>query len=175
MFIVCLFISIFIWILVRLSKDYIYTVDYHLTYTHVPDGHRLTGASDTVVKVNLKLQGFDFFSEQYFRNKRRFHEVNLRNARLKYYDNHLAAYLLSMALSREISAGNNYPMEIYSISPDTLFFSFERKIPKRTPLTKINPLPANKVHVKADSIKPSKDSLLNKRGKQTQSITKKVK
>lgn len=157
-FLVCLVLSSFIWILVRLSNDYIYTVNYHLIYTHTPEGYRFTGVSDTTVKVNLKIQGFEFFTDQYFKSKRRFHEVNLQHSKLKFFDNHTSAYLLTSTLIREISAENNFPIEIYSIAPDTLFFSFERKGLKRPPLIKINSLPATKVLVTNDSIKPKMDS-----------------
>ena len=161
-FLICLGISIFIWLLVRLSKDYIYTVSYHLSFTQVPESLRLVNASDSVVTLNIKVQGFDFFSEQFFRNRKRYLEVNLHDARLKYLDNHLSGYLLSSYISREVSAQNNFPLEIYSISPDTIFFIFERKGLKRMPIIRISPIPGNRVTLKTDTVHIRPDTIFSR-------------
>ena len=158
-FLVCLAISIFIWVLVRLSKDYVYTVNYHLTYTHLPENLKLTGVSDSIVKLNIKVQGFDFFSEQYFRSRKRYFDVSLHDARLKYIDNHSTGYLLSSYISGEIAAQNNFPLEIYSISPDTLFFTFEKRNIKRLSAIRINSIPVGRINIRSDSAHIQPDTL----------------
>ena len=42
-FLVCLVLSVFIWALVRLSKDYYYSIEYSLNYTQIPGNLKLTG------------------------------------------------------------------------------------------------------------------------------------
>ncbi len=132
-FLVCLGISIFIWSLVRLSKDYIYTVNYHVRYINIPSNLRLIGTSDTIVRLNIKVQGFDFFSDQYFKRKNQLFDVSLKNVKIISRDTYLIGYLLTSHIGRDIANQSSYLLEIYSVSPDTLFFKFERKNLKTMP------------------------------------------
>ncbi len=126
-FLVCLVLSIFIWALVRLSKDYYYSVEYHLKYTHIPSNLRIVGQSDSTIYLRIKIQGFEFFSEQFIISQYREYEVNLRNVRLRYLGEHTLGYLLTNSIGKEIISQTNFPSEVYFVSPDTLFFEFERK------------------------------------------------
>ena len=58
-FIVCLVLSVLIWALVRLSKDYYYSVEYRLNWTQVPGNLKLAGYSDLA-------EMFDPVLRQYF-------------------------------------------------------------------------------------------------------------
>ena len=129
-FLACLGISIFIWSLVRLSRDYIYTVNYQVRYINIPQHLRLTGKSDTVVNLNIKVQGFDFFSEEYFKRKNQYFEISLKSVKLINRNEGLTGYLITAPIGRELAAQAGYLSEIYSVSPDTLFFAFERKTPR---------------------------------------------
>lgn len=134
-FLVCLVLSVFIWTLVRLSRDYYYSVEYHLHYTQIPSNLRLTGSSDSTINLKIKIQGFEFFSEQFIRKQYREFEVSLRNVRLLFHGEHTRGYLLTNRIGREIIAQSNFPSEVFFVSPDTLFFEFEkpgiRKLPPR--------------------------------------------
>jgi hypothetical protein len=174
-FLVCLGISIFIWLLVRLSKDYIYTVSYQLNYNYIPDNLKLTGISDSIITLNIKVQGFDFFSEEYFRSKKRYLDINLRDARLHFTDNRQAGYIIATSISRQIATQTNFPLEIYSISPDTLYFTFEKKNIKRLPSIKINSIPPPRIIRKDDSLRLHLDSVANKQLKPEISRNKKGK
>jgi hypothetical protein len=126
-FLVCLVLSIFIWALVRLSKDYYYSVDYHLVYKHVPSHLKVTGCSDSTLHLKIKIQGFEFFSEQFILKQYREYEVSLSNVRIRYTGDHPTGYLLTGRIGREIISQSNFPSDVYFVSPDTLFFDFDRK------------------------------------------------
>jgi hypothetical protein len=139
-FLACLAISIFIWTLVRLSKDYIYAVTYEVSYTNIPQNLKLIGKSDTIVKLNIKVQGFDFFSEEYFKHKHQLFDISLKNVKLISRDQQLTGYLLTTHIARELANQTGYLSEIYSVTPDTLFFIFERKNLKNiTPMKPASP------------------------------------
>jgi hypothetical protein len=125
-FVVCLVLSIFIWALVRLSRDYYHSLEYRLIYTHVPSSLGLEACSDTTLTLRIRLQGFEFFSEQYFVRQYREYEVSLRNVRLRYSGEKATGYLLTNRIGREIISQSNFPNDVYFVSPDTLFFLFER-------------------------------------------------
>ena len=130
-FLVCLVLSIFIWTLVRLSKDYYYSIEYHLVFTHVPSHLRMVASSDSTINLRIKIQGFEFFSERFLLRQYREYEVSLRNVRLRYLGEHPMGYLLTNRIGKEIISQTNFPSEVYFVSPDTLFFEFQRKTVKR--------------------------------------------
>lgn len=126
-FLICLAISLFLWFLVRLSRDYNISMKYSLEFRNIPSGYRLTGASDSVIDLNVRIQGFDYFSEKYFRKETDKLEISLRNVRIRQTDDMLKGYLLTKNLSRNIAEQTNYGNDAFSISPDTIFFLFEKR------------------------------------------------
>ena len=160
-FLVCLGISMFIWSLVRLSKDYIYTVTYHVRYINIPSNLRLISKSDTIVNLNIKVQGFDFFSDQYFQRKNQLFDVSLQHVKLIKHDNNLTGYLLTSHIGKDIATQSNYPLEIYSFSPDTLYFTFEKRNLKTTQPNRINSIPATQTRQLTDTSRIRLDSVHN--------------
>ncbi|MEI6434253.1 MAG: hypothetical protein WCP32_05360 [Bacteroidota bacterium] len=130
-FFVCLAISIFLWILVRLSKDYYYSVEYHLNYTNLPGNLRIINASDSLLTLKIKLQGFEFFSEQFLIKQDRQFDVSLKNVRIHYSGEGTTGYLLTNRIGREIISQSSFPNDVFFVSPDTLFFEFEKQSIKR--------------------------------------------
>jgi hypothetical protein len=131
-YLVCLVLSIFIWALVRLSKEYYYSVEYHLVYTHMPSGMRMTATSDSTLNLRIKIQGFEFFSEQFIIRQYREYEVSLKNVRLRYQGDQTLGYLLTNRLGKEIISLTNFPSDVYFVAPDTLFFEFDKQSSKKT-------------------------------------------
>lgn len=131
-FLICLAVSVFLWILVRLSKDYNYTVGYKLDYVHMPYGFRLVDASDSVLNIALKVQGYDFFSERMFMKGESRFDVSLKNVRVRTTDDGYTGYMLTNALGYEILSQSGVPHTFLSTSPDTLFFRFEKRGIKKT-------------------------------------------
>jgi len=132
-FLVCLLISLFLWILVRLSKNYYPTVSYELRYTGIPAGFRLNSASDKTLTLKIKVQGYDFFTDEYIKNRQKYFDVSLKGIRVKPAGDHKArGYVLSSRIAGEIASRTSHPLEIISIEPDTLFFTFDKTGSLRT-------------------------------------------
>lgn len=132
-FIVCLVLSVLIWALIRLSKDYYYSIEYKLNYIQVPGNFKLEGYSDSTLHLRIKLQGYEFFSEQFLLKQDRQYDVSLRNVRLRYSGDHITGYMLTNRIGKEIIAQTNFPSDVYFISPDTLFFEFRKPVIKKIP------------------------------------------
>ncbi len=129
-FLVCLFLSVFFWGLVRLSKDYYYSVEYRLNYSQVPSHLKMSACSDSVLTLRIRLQGFELFSEKFLVRHERAFDVSLRNIRIRYLGDHAYGYLPANRIGKEIVASSDFPSDIYVVSPDTLFFEFERQFRK---------------------------------------------
>jgi len=156
-FLICLGISIFLWILVHLSKEYFYTTEYRLNYTQVPWNMKLVSSSDSILVLTIRMQGYEFFSEQFFRHKKRECDVNLRGLKVKYDEDEAWGYLLTRTIARTIAEQTSYPLEVFSTTPDTIFFTFERRTLKR--MMSVKPGSLNVIHDRMDSLHPHPDSI----------------
>jgi len=150
-FLSCLGISIFLWLLVQLSKEYSYTVEYQLHYTQVPSSLRLVYFSDSVINVTIKVQGFEFFSEHFLRSRHRDVDISLKGIKVKADDDRFIGYELTRNISSTIIAESEYPLDIYSTSPDTLVFTFEKKNLKKFQSIKSNMITISSSKNKNDS------------------------
>lgn len=142
-FLVCLVLSVFIWSLVRLSKDYYYTLEYHLIFTQPPSNLHLRSVSDSVVNLRLRIQGYDFFSEEFIFKKYREHEVSLRYAKIRSGGEGVTGFLLTNRIGKEIVTQTSFPSDVYYMTPDTIFLEFDkvsRKNPSRTEPQRIKPV-----------------------------------
>src|ERR1035438_6229853 len=81
----------------------------------------------------MKVQGFDLVSERYIIPNDQVADVSLRNIKVKPDGRFLSGYLMTQSIGKEIAIQANISKEIVSVSPDTLFFNFER-----IPLQKIS-------------------------------------
>jgi hypothetical protein len=156
-FLLCLGISIFLWILVHLSKEYFYTTDYRLNYSHVPWNMRMVGCSDSILTLTIRLQGYEFFSEQFFRRRTRECDVSLRGMKMKIGEDQINGYLVTRGIARNIAEQTTYPLEVFATSPDTIFFTFEKKSVKRMNLPQTTTLTES--HARSDTAAKHPDSI----------------
>ncbi len=130
-FIVCMAVSVFLWILVKLSREYYYSVEYHLKYTHVPSGYRLVAAADSILYLKIRIQGYDYFTERLFMGKESTYEISLRSLHLRPSENGARGYLLTNSIGYDIASQSGYTHSYVTTSPDTLFFDLERRSAKK--------------------------------------------
>lgn len=156
-FLVCLIISIFLWLLVHLSKEYFYTTEYRLNYTHVPLNMKMVSSSDSIFTLTIRLQGYEFFSEQFFRRSKRECNVSLRGLKMKINEEQVNGYLLTRGIAKTIVEQTSYPLEIFSTAPDTIFFIFDKKPMKRMIPARVVTLPV--IHPRFDSVAKHPDSI----------------
>jgi len=156
-FLVCLIISIFLWILVHLSKEYFYTSEYRLNYSHVPWNMKMVSCSDSMLILTIRLQGYEFFSEQFFRRRKRECDVSLRGLKMKIGEDQVNGFLITRGIAKTISEQTSYPLEIFSTAPDTIFFTFDKKALKRMTASRATTLTS--IHPRTDSVLKHPDSI----------------
>ena len=139
MFLLCLMLSIFLWILVHLSKEYFYTAEYRLDFTQVPWNMKMVSCSDSTLFMTIRLQGYEYFSQNLFRKKKRECEVSLKGLKIKIGDDQVFGYLLTRGIARNIAEQSSYPLEVFATSPDTIFFTFDKKSLKHIPGNSLKP------------------------------------
>jgi len=134
-------------------------MEYHLTYTDIPAKFKLTGYSDTILTVKIKVQGFDFITERFIIPQERQFDVSLRDIRIRYTDNRMWGYLLTNRIGKDLVAQSSFSGDVYFVAPDTLFFEFEKreaapadKKPVTTPGT-LPPMVKDSLRMLPDSLK----------------------
>lgn len=64
-FIVCLLISIGLWFVITLSKDYKVTYEYKLVCDNMPEGRKTVTASDTVLLLTFNQKGLRYLTKPF--------------------------------------------------------------------------------------------------------------
>jgi hypothetical protein len=135
-FFVCLIISIIIWFTIKLSDEYDTVVEIPVTFTHLPKNKVLTSVSDSALQVEIVEKGSDLFRMLYVEQ---IQPVNISLRFLPIYPKNGVYHgmITPSLLINEIEREQNLLGKILSISPDTIYLTFE-------------PVKSKKVPVKAD-------------------------
>lgn len=133
-FLVCLVISVIIWFTIKLSDEYDTVIQIPVTYTHVPKNKVLTYASDTVLQVEILEKGSDILRMLYLQELTPT-SVSLRFLPVYPKGEEYQGFITPSILINEIERDQNLLGKIISISPDTIYLSFEPEKTRRVPVT----------------------------------------
>lgn len=144
-FLVCLIISIFIWFLIKMSKDYTADISYKLIYNNAPANQIITEIYDSIIYVQIDSRGFDLMNRTYL-NKSHPIEIDLRNIPVHKNRYRIGNYILSESILNQIRNQTEFPNQIHRISPDTLFLKLENCISKEVDIKTMIDLVPKKQH-----------------------------
>jgi len=119
-FLVCLGISAFFWLLIKLSKEYEITVKFPVKYNHLPEDKLLINKPDSVIILKVTDNGFDLVPYSIFGPLTKL-KIDVRNLYFKQLSDNKSIYytrteLLSDQINKKLSS-KNY---ISIIRPDSL-------------------------------------------------------
>jgi len=86
----------------------------------------MKGFSDSILTVSIRIQGFDYFTEEFIHPKNPKYFVNLRKIKLYSDNGQIEGYLPTIGIGREIKDQMNFQSEVYMVYPDTLYFDLEK-------------------------------------------------
>jgi hypothetical protein len=135
-FLVCLAISILMWLFIELMKDYTDEVRYNVTFINVPKDLILTNSGDSVISIGMNAQGFELLAAKYTRKQRKL-TIDLSTLKIRPTGEGYTAYLPSARIVEQLGNQIRFEKEITYIKPDTLFFLFSKIFYKQVPV-KIN-------------------------------------
>lgn len=163
---ICLFISIFIWLIIKLSNNYYDTLKFPVKYTNQPKDKIISGSSDNTVYLRLYAQGFKLFSLRYLKNKPTI-EIDLKEAKLHRSRYTYSSYIITKPLIQPIAEQMNFENELESIYPDTLYFTLEDITQKKVPVKTDLNLTFEKQYRQYGEISVNPDSVLLRGTKET--------
>lgn len=128
-FLLCLGISIFIWLMIKLSSDYYANLSYKIEYTNIPVDQLLAPGADSLLSINIEAQGFKLFSLKYLRTDPTI-EIDLRKKGIHKNRYTYGYYILASTLRNKLEQELKLTDESFSIYPDTLNFILEELMTK---------------------------------------------
>ncbi len=124
-FFVCFIISLFIWLLIKMSQDYTTDIEFAIEYTNPPAGQLLTHAHDSVINLKLTSRGFDLLNILFFESRKPL-EINLSGSNIRNNQESKGSFLLARNLNSQILKQIKFTDRISEIIPDTLRFDLEQ-------------------------------------------------
>jgi len=130
-FLVCLVISIFLWFLIKLSKEYELNIEIPVKLQNLPRDQILISKSDSTINVRVKDNGFDLIGTDLFGistpiiiDVRKLHKRSLRHGKTK-------AYILTSSFDDLLQQQFNSASSISHIKPDSIVLIFENEAHKK--------------------------------------------
>ena len=158
-FLVCLGISVFLWFLIGLSKNYYGTIEYPIEYKNLPNDLVLTNSPDSILSFRVTSGGFELAILKYLTRKRPV-EIDLRNSKLRKIDDKRYEVLINTSdLSDRMQNRLNLSEKMVSVSPAVIEITFESLARKMVRVIPNLSLDYEKMYQLVDSIRFSPDSV----------------
>jgi len=132
-FLVCLVISILMWLFIELMKDYSDEIRYSVRFKNLPRDLILTNSDDSLITIGMNAQGFELLTAKYA-GKDKSLTIDLATLKIVPQGDGYIAYLPSEKIIEQLGAQIRFPKEISFIRPDTLFFRFSTVFSKQVPV-----------------------------------------
>ena len=130
-FLFCLLISVFFWLLMTLSKQYIISVNFPVQYINFPIDKVIANHLPETIDIQIESKGFNLFWYK-LKHKNETIFVDINDVNPLAIKNHY--YLLSNSRVDKIKAQFSNNIKIVKVYPDTIFLNFNKKITKRVPV-----------------------------------------
>ncbi len=132
-FLICLGIAVLIWFLIVLSKQSATTLEYAIKFVDIPEDMILVNNPDSILVFRIESGGFELLTLKYL-NSRKPVEINCRNLKLQKQNENYSASFPTAQISTNILKEHNFTEELVSISPQVIYFIFERLEGKMVPV-----------------------------------------
>jgi hypothetical protein len=130
-FLFCLLLSTFFWLLTALSKEYSTSLSLPVEYTALSDQFVLTSEPQKFLNLEVRGTGFQLLGQQWSLDDQRI-EVDL-NAAKPHYEEGLY-FLKTTELRNKVIQKIDHDLSLRYISPDTLYFHTALRKSKKVPV-----------------------------------------
>lgn len=130
-FLICLGISAFFWLLIKLSAEYEVKIEIPIKYTDFPSGQTLINKPDSSIHIKIRDNGFDLLGTRLFsfRNEMIISIVDMKTLNKNAIKN--KSYILTKNLYKRIDEKFKSALQISITEPDSLVLVFEKQSSKK--------------------------------------------
>lgn len=157
-FIVCLGISVFIWILIVLSKESFTTINYPLVFENNPGNYVLSGPQDSILSFTISSGGVALLTMKYLSNRIPI-KIDLAHINVKQDGDFFRASIPASDYAGDIIKRLNLSEEHVSFSPEFLNLKFEAMTGRKVKIIPRLILGFEQQFRLADSLKAVPDSV----------------
>lgn len=148
-FFFCLLISVFVWLLMSLSKEYVISVSFPVKYVNLPKDKLIANQLPEVIDLELRSTGFNLLVYKLKQHRETvmfdINDVKASNKKNNYY-------ILSNSRLDRITSQFSEAIKVVHIKPDTVFVNYNKKISKTVPVHAIVNIEFADQYQQADSI-----------------------
>ncbi len=133
-FVFCLLVSIFVWVLMSLTKEYVISVSFPVKYTNLPTDKLIVNQLPEIIDIEIKSSGFNLLFYKMKQHKETImldiNDAKSTPVKNNYFincNNHLD----------KVTSQFSSAIKVIHIKPDTVFINYNKKISKTVPV-KIN-------------------------------------
>ncbi len=123
-FLLCLFISAFIWFLIVLSRETTTIIDFPISIENSPPNLVMTGMSDSLLSLNVSSGSLAIATLKYLGGKKPV-RIDLKNVKLSRENNKFTAVISMQETARKLINRMSVPEEKVTINPEYLNIEFE--------------------------------------------------
>ncbi|MDD3742772.1 MAG: YbbR-like domain-containing protein [Lentimicrobiaceae bacterium] len=132
-FLFCLFFSVIMWGLIKLSHEYDVTYKYRIQPTGMPENMVLVSQPDSVLSVSIRGSGVELY-RRLFSSRMRNLPLSLEGGRVKFSNTHSVLAIRASSLRPQLVADLPAGAIITGLEPDTLRFIFKPSYSKLIPV-----------------------------------------
>jgi YbbR domain-containing protein len=132
-FIICLFISVIMWMMIRLSREYSQEIRFSVNYKGLQSDKIILPASDTMFYVTLKSTGYNILFRN-FKHQKYQTEIDLSQFTPKLQGNNFEISVALSGLRDLLSANFKQKDRIVSFQPENLNIRLDKAFIKKVPV-----------------------------------------
>lgn len=149
-FFICVVVSVFFWLLMSLSKEYIISVAFPVNYIKLPKDKVLSNSLPASIDIEIKSSGFNLLKYK-FMQQRDTVLIDIKDARILNSRSHY--FLLTNSRLDKITYQLNNDIRVLKIEPDSILLNFNKKTTKKVPVVAKLNLSFESQFQQADSVK----------------------
>ena len=123
-FIVCLFISAFIWFLIVLSKETNTIIEYPVVFENNPRNLVLIDQSDSVLSLNVSSGSVELITLKYLSSRNPV-KIDLKDIKLSREDDVITAQISTQDIARKLINRMSVPEDHVTVTPEFIILQFE--------------------------------------------------
>jgi hypothetical protein len=122
-FLICVGLSALLWFTIKLNRQYVQEVAYHIHFTGYPENEELQPLQPPVINLEIKTHGYEILRNRLFSN----HElsIDLNHTLLREAMEPGVFYITAQALIARIASELPLTTVVLSVKPDTLYFHLD--------------------------------------------------
>ncbi len=126
-FIFCLLISVFVWLLMSLSREYTISVSFPVKYTNLPKDKLIVNQLPEIIDIDIRSTGFYLLGYK-LKQHRETVTLDIKDAKPSAIKNNY--YINCNSRLDKITSQFNEAIKVVHIKPDTVFINYNKKISK---------------------------------------------